>query len=267
MVEGMGTILQANSWLALWHPETLALVLLLAALYVAATRALARDLSRPTPTIGQTTAFVAALAGMYVAMGTPLDIVANQYLFTAHTIQGLLLTMLVPPLIIKGIPPWVWDTAFGVRTVRRIFRVLLDPAIAILLFNGVFTALLVPPILDASLRVGWLHIAVQAILILTALWMWWPVLSPSAVLPRLSPGWRMLYLFFNTDLMMPVTVYVPITRAAFYAPYNTAAPIFGMSALVDQQLGGILMSAVMIVAYGFAFFTALAKNDNSVWYE
>src|SRR5207249_11515890 len=51
------------------------------------------------------------------------------------------------------------------------------------------------PIYGATLEHHPLHVVEHLILIATALVAWWPVLSPSILLPRLHYGTQILYLF------------------------------------------------------------------------
>ena len=258
--------------LAQWHPETVLFLLLAAVLYTVATRPgpvpTAGLRSGPTARLRGPAAFFLALALVYIALGTPLNSVANNRLFSAHMAQSLLLTMAVPPLLLKGIPAWMWDAALQVRGLRETLSVLVRPDIALVLFNVLFSAALFPGALDASLRLDWLHVLLQLAQFLAALFLWWPVLSPSERLPRLTPGWRMLYLFFCGDLMMPASVYIPIARHPLYGIYAQSPRLFGISALADQQFGGVLMFLAMSIAYGAAFFAAYAQQEEGLaWYD
>jgi cytochrome c oxidase assembly factor CtaG len=42
---------------------------------------------------------------MLFALISPLDVIGDEYLFTAHMIQHLLLVLIVPPLLLSGITP------------------------------------------------------------------------------------------------------------------------------------------------------------------
>ena len=55
----------------------------------------------------QTVAFVAAVAVLWVASDWPLHDIAEQRLYSAHMLQHLLLTMVMPPLFWLATPGWL----------------------------------------------------------------------------------------------------------------------------------------------------------------
>jgi putative membrane protein len=69
---------------------------------------------------------------------------------------------------------------------------------------------------------------------------WWPILSPSPRLPRLSLGGQILFIFLNG--MPAVLLGAGLTfMPPLYEPYIVAARVWGISPTVDQQLGGLIM--------------------------
>lgn len=87
--------LRHDSWLQLWHPEVAVLMILMWTLYHAISRvreiAIARD---------RQIAFASALVLLYVSMGTPLKILGDDFLLSAHMVQYVLLSMAVAPLLV-----------------------------------------------------------------------------------------------------------------------------------------------------------------------
>ncbi len=74
-------------------------------------------------------------------------------------------------------------------------------------------------------------------------------MSSTSKSPRLSRGLRLINLFLNLDLIMPVSVYIIDTGHADYLIYRTAPGVSHLSALADQKLGCIVMSVGMFIAY------------------
>ena len=48
---------------------------------------------------------------LLLALATPLDVSADHYLFTAHMVQHLLLTLVAAPLLLIGTPGWLLRAA------------------------------------------------------------------------------------------------------------------------------------------------------------
>ena len=61
--------------------------------------------------------FMAALVVLLVALNGPLHDLSDYYLFSAHMVQHLLLTLVVPPLLLAGTPGWMADAI--VERLRR----------------------------------------------------------------------------------------------------------------------------------------------------
>src|SRR4051812_10155296 len=81
------------------HPSTVLGVLALGALYEWQARRVDGD-AHPSP--GQRLAFYAGLAIVLASLNGPLHDLSDYYLFSAHMVQHLLLTLAVPPLLIAG---------------------------------------------------------------------------------------------------------------------------------------------------------------------
>src|SRR5262249_14855842 len=53
--------------------------------------------------------FMAAMIVLLLALNGPLHDLSDYYLFSAHMVQHLLLTLVVPPLLLAGTPRWMAD--------------------------------------------------------------------------------------------------------------------------------------------------------------
>ncbi len=274
------------NFFALWHPEVILLVIILLVVYFQLLGPIKMRFGEnlpPVPLI-QKIYFIAALVVFYVAMGTPLKLVADKYLFAGHMIQYALLSMVLPPLFLAGVPQWMIQSLWKTRFWYKVLRVTTNPPFAIITFNVLFSVIEWPPILDASLRYDWLYVIESYAMLFAAIFLWWPVMSPvlqrrnrklnvvgkTRGLPELSMisrGYQLLYIFFNFDLMMPALVYIIDTARPFYAFYVQAPRIFGISALADQQLGDLIMGLAMTIAYVSAFLATYTKYDETHWYE
>lgn len=254
----MTTLVSDYGWLRLWHPEVALALGVIAILYLR----LAADV-----TMHQRLTFGAMLTVLYVAIGTPIKVVADDYLLTAHMVQYVLMSMVIPPLLIYGLGPLTWRRLLGIPWVASMWRLITYPPVALIGFNGVFSGLQYPPVLDLSLRNAWAYLILPYLILAMSVAMWWPLLSPLTEFPRLSRGAQLLYLFFNLDFMMPASVYIVDTRHADYSIYQHAPRLFHLSALADQQLGGLVMGVGMFLAYVVAFGIIYAGYDEGRWYE
>ena len=263
----MGLLFANAGFMTLWRPEVMLTVVLLGSAYfclVGPLRSRVADSGRIT--VGQGTALVLALLVMYVATGSPLDGLAQNNLFSAYIVQMLLMTMLLPQLILIALPAWLLEPVLRVRWLRRSLATATSPFVSTIVYNLIATALLVPVVLGSSLLINWLHIVEQMILMLAAVFLWWPLNSRLLSLPRLGSGGQLIYLLFSFNLMMPLPVLLFLAQHPWYAIYAQAPRTLGISAVADQQLGAILMMVGMVGAYGIRAIRAFSAYAGVEWY-
>jgi cytochrome c oxidase assembly factor CtaG len=177
---------------------------------------------------------------MFLALVSPLDELGDDYLFSAHMIQHLCLTTFGPPLLLVGLPAWMIDGFLNKRVIFRTLKILTYVPLIFFLYNGDFLIWHAPALYDATLENETIHIFEHLTFIVFGLLSWWPLLSPSEKLPRLPLGGQILYIFFNG--MPAVLLGAGLTfTSPLYAPYLAAPRVWGISPILDQQLGGLIM--------------------------
>lgn len=213
---------------------------------------------------GQVVAFLLGVFSIFLALVSPLDELGDSYLFSAHMVQHLFITIVGPPLLLMGTPGWLLQPLWRNRTVFLIARVFTFPALAFFLYNADFWLWHAPPLYNATLENQGIHILEHVTFIVFGVLYWWPILSPSEELPRLSLGGQVLYIFLagmpTVALGAGLTFLPPL-----YAPYLAAPRIWGLSAAVDQQLGGLIMwipgNIFYIVIISILFIRWMQKQD------
>jgi putative membrane protein len=217
----------------------------------------------------QLAAFLAALATLVVALVSPLDELGDRYLFSAHMVQHMLLAVVVPPLLLLGIPDWLFDWLLAPLLRRPALaaavRALTNPFAAFFLVNSVIYIWHVPPLYDATLTDEALHIVEHLIFLATGVLFWWPVLSPVAALPRLSRPLGVLYLFLGCQPMVLLGALLTFASQPIYAAYVAAPRVWGATALGDQQLGGLIMwlptNIPYLIGLSVLFFRWVGERD------
>jgi len=185
--------------------------------------------------------FAAGLLVVLLALNGPIHDLSDCYLFWVHMGQHLLLTMVLPPLLIAGLPGWLVERVMGRRAVRRVGRVLTHPVIAGALFSVVLLVWHTEGAYDLMMRNHGVHVATHLMFLVAAVILWWPVMSPAPSLPRLSPGMGMLYLFLVQIPMQLLGAIITFADHPLYTWYVSAPRTWGLSPLDDQKLGGLLM--------------------------
>ena len=193
------------------------------------------------PSAPQRAAFFGALLVIFASLNGPLHDLSDYYLFSGHMVQHLLLTLVVPPLLIHGVPGGMLRPALRNRAVFALARWVTKPSICFVLFNVVIAAWHLPPVYNLAMRHHGVHITQHLMFMITAVIMWWPFLSPLPELPRLAYPGQMLYSFLMSLPMSIVAIYVAMADHVLYPAYSSAPRIWGLSPLEDQQLGGLIM--------------------------
>ena len=224
------------------HPSVVAGVVVFGALYFYCIGPLRRRMALGPPVEPwRPLCFVAGLLVILASLNGPIHDLSDWYLFSMHMTQHLLLTLVLPPLAIAGIPGWLVDAAARPPLVRRVGRILTHPVVAGVLFGGVLLMWHTVDAYDLMMRNHDVHVVTHLTFMVTAVLLWWPVTSPSATLPQLGPGTGMLYLFLVQIPMQILGAIITFADAPLYPWYSAAPRTWGLSPLDDQKLGGLLM--------------------------
>ena len=188
-------------------------------------------------------AFAGALLVLGLSLNGPVHNLSDGYLFSAHMVQHLVLTLVFPPLLLYGTPAWVVRPLLRPHWVHRFARRATRPLAAGVLFSVPITLWHFPQFYEAALEHHPLHIVQHLIFLATGVLMWWPVLSPTPELPRAGYLTQLLYLF---TLGLPMSVagaLITLSGDVLYPLYAAAPRVWGggLTPLADQQLGGLVM--------------------------
>jgi putative membrane protein len=207
---------------------------------------------------GRVLSFFTGVCFIFIALVSPIDFIGDHFLFSVHMTQHLLLTLVAPPLLLLGTPAWLARPWLAQPLVTRLARFVTRAAPALLLFNFVFVAYHIPAVYDLSLQNELIHIAIHVLLIITATITWMPILSPLPELPRLSYPLQILYLFVAAIPPTILAALITFATDILYPTYRAAPRIFGIPALEDQQIAGVVMwipgTGVYLLALTIVFF-------------
>lgn len=225
--------------------------------------------------------FAGGLAAVVIALLSPIGSF-DSLLFSVHMVQHLLLVMVAAPLLLLGAPvvPTLWAFSRpGRRRIGRWFRpshplhrvlhFLTSPAVALPLFILVLTAWHHPTLYDAAQGRTVIHDLEHALFFGTALLFWWPVIHPGGGKRRLAYGAGILYIFPAKVAGFALGAFLSLSQTAFYSTYREAPRLWGLSAVADQQLGGLIMWIVggllYIVPLLALVLMMMREDEGHVW--
>lgn len=249
-----------------FDPVLLAVTLALLGGYLAAVgplrERLGEDVSRRKVIL-----FIAGWAVLALAVFSPLDTIGRRYLFTASALQLLLITSLAAPLMLAGLPEWLVERLLPLRALRQMTRGFLFAVVAIVLFNGALLIWQITPLFEASLRNTAAHNLRLLTLLVAGIINWWPLLTPLDRHTRFASPFQIFYIAAESvplDLFGLVCIFV---GHVFYPTYANAPRLFGVSALNDQALAGVLLAipnnVFDFILMSVVFFGWIERSDRA----
>jgi len=261
---------ESFSW-ASWeldHPEILLLILVAQVGYlllVGPMRGLFVTADLVKPKTSQIVLFTLGILVLFIADTGPIHRLSEDYLFSAHMLQHVLMTLVAPPLLLLGTPAWLVRPLIQTSTMGYVARFVTSPIFAFSLFNAVFALWHLPPLYEEANRRLVIHIVQHLSMISTAMLMWWPLASPLPELPRSSPPFRILYIFLLPVAQIIVFGPIVFSNKILYPFYAEAPRLWGLTPLADQQIGGALMkivsTAIFLIAISVIFFRWFASEE------
>ncbi len=250
--------------------------------------------SEPT-SFGRRVMFVTGMFLLHLAQGGPVNLLGHT-MFSFHMLSMALSYIVAPPLIMLGIPPWIWRYVVKVleQSPVKKLKFLVHPVVAAILFNGLFSIYHLPVVLDYVMLNFGIHRLYYIVLFIAAILMWWTFVNP--IPERATPqGLKKLgFIFLNMVLLTPACGLIIFASEPLYATYSDpniwakamgycvpnsdpaallsqfgGPEFFGfLEPRVDQQVGGILMKytqelifASMLAYVFFRWYKQENKED------
>lgn len=287
--------IQIFGFRALWSPYFLLFIIGLAVIYFLYTgpkRSLFGD-NLCKPTRNQQIFFYTALVLLYIVKGSPVELLSH-IMMSGHMVQMAILYFVIPIFMIRGLPVWMISKFIQSPIVKPIFTFFTHPLIALAIFNSMFAMYHLPAIFDFSKASQIAHSSFTIVLFITAIFMWWPIVTPLKSHDRLNPLIKMAYLIGSILIITIACALMIFSSESLYKAYSSegawiqamslcvpsdvlaglsgtlsGAEMFSpLSALEDQQLGGIVMMFLQQIIYGFViawiFFGWFSKKNMGV---
>jgi cytochrome c oxidase assembly factor CtaG len=227
-------------------------ILISAAIYLRGWLAIRK--TRPVQFSGlRMASFFVGLAVLWLAIGSPMDGLADA-LLSAHMVEHLLLMSVVPPLLLwglpvvpllRGLPVLLRRSIVGpllrVSWLRRFAHWLTTPVVAWLAMNVAFLGWHVPAAYDFALEHENWHAFEHLCFLFSSILFWWCIVQPwPARKHRL--GWGILLYLVSADIVNTMlSAFLAFCGRPVYTYYLNHANPFQVSLLDDQVLGAVIM--------------------------
>ncbi|MBX6331315.1 MAG: cytochrome c oxidase assembly protein [Gemmatimonadaceae bacterium] len=199
------------------------------------------------PARGDRRRVAAASAGVlltWIAFDWPVGALGAGYLASVHMVQFLLVAMIVPPLLLFGLPRPTLEGLTRRPALERTVRAITQPIVGLVAFDIIVVTTHVPAVVDALMSSQLGSFALEMAWLVSGIAFWWPVVCDIPIRPRFGRPMKMGYLFLGTLAHTGVATYLLYATFPVYRTYELAPPIPGISALGDQEVAGGLMLLV-----------------------
>lgn len=203
--------------------------------------------------------FAAGLAVLLLTLLSPLNTLADGYLFSAHMMQHIVLLLIVPAMLLLGLPQ-----SLSLRSI-----VPKSPVVGWLAGVGAMWFWHAPTLCNAAVSSRAVHALQTISLLVLGCLFWRQILAPREE-ERLSPPGAVLYLFSacaTCSVLGIIITFSPVAVCSIYTMpmadptgmMDTIRTSWGFTPERDQQIGGLLMWVPMCLIYLGAIFAQIAR--------
>jgi putative membrane protein len=217
--------------------------------------------------------YAAGWIALFVALISPLH-PWGEVLFSAHMAQHEILMLVAAPLLVLGRPMiaflralpanWAGGLArFSNRPAWRTFwAAVTAPLVAWVIHAIVLWLWHAPALFQATLHSEWIHAAQHTSFIAVSLLFWWALIHGGR--NKTGYGVAVLYLFTTAIHSGFLGALLTFARSAWYPDYAGRTEAWGLTALEDQQIGGLVMwvpACTVYIAAGLALFAGWMRES------
>ena len=247
-------------------PAVLAPLALLAGIYIWRFAAARKEAGGRGAGPLQAIAFAGGMLALLAALVSPIDGLGEDYLFSAHMVQHVLLSDIAPLLLLLGLSRVIMRPA-----TRRLVRVeralgpLANPVTGIVIWLTIMYVWHVPALYDAATENPLIHVLEHVSFFAAGLALWWPLVQPVPMRHRLTGLQPIGYIGAAKAGLAALGIYLAWSSTALYPYYETTPRIWGLSPVEDQNVGGVIMmveqSLTLALVMVALFVRALTQSE------
>jgi cytochrome c oxidase assembly factor CtaG len=225
-----------------WNLEPLQLLptALVAVLYAKRANTLARR-GTPVPAWRQVS-FWTGIALVLIALVSPIDELGEEDLFFFHMLQHVILGDLAPLCFVVGLTGPILRPVLALPGFDKL-RVLAHPLVALPVWAVNLYVWHVPWLYQAALEHSSVHALEHFMFFTCGALMWSPVVETLPAPAWFGTGAKLAYIFAVRLIEAVLGNIFMWTSSPLYSWYEHADPTWGISAVRDQNLAGVVMMA------------------------
>jgi cytochrome c oxidase assembly factor CtaG len=211
-------------------------------------------------------AFAGFVVVLLIALVSPIDALGEDYLFTMHMSQHILLGDIAPVLLLLALSRVIMRPATRrfTRIERRLGR-LAHPVTFIVIWLALVYLWHIPVLYEAAIENPALHALEHISFFAAGCAVWWPLIQPVPMRYKLTGLAPFGYILAAKLGLGMLGLYLTWSNAVAYDYYAGVPRIWGLSPIEDQNVGGAIMmleqSLVLVTAFCILFVRMLLQSE------
>ena len=257
-------------WFA--DPAVLAPLALIVVIYVRRFRAVRREAAEGDRAAARGATWLHALAfagcmlALLAALVTPIDGLGEDYLFSAHMFQHVLLGDIAPLLLLLSLSRVILrPVTRRLMGIERALGPLASPITAIVIWLGTMYLWHIPALYDAAIQHPLVHALEHVSFFAAGIALWWPLVQPIPMRHGLTGLQPLAYIAGAKGGLAALGLVLAWSSTAFYPFYEDAPRIWGLTAVEDQNVAGVIMmveqSLTLVMVLVWVFVRMLTRSE------
>jgi putative membrane protein len=214
----------------------------------------------------QAIAFAGGMLALLAALVSPLDGLGEDYLFSAHMLQHVLLGDIAPLLILLALSRVIMRPATRrLMGLERRLGVLASPATGLVAWLVLMYVWHIPALYDAAVEHPLVHLLEHVSFFAAGVALWWPLIQPVPMRRRLTGLQPVAYIGTAKAGLAALGIFLTWSATTIYPYYETTPRIWGLSPVEDQNVAGVIMmveqSLTLAIVLVALFVRALVQSE------
>jgi cytochrome c oxidase assembly factor CtaG len=214
----------------------------------------------------QAVAFAGGMLAILIALVSPIDGLGEQYLFSAHMVQHVLLGDIAPLLILLALSRVILRPATRrLMSVERRLGPLASPATGLIAWLVLMYLWHIPALYDAAVEHPLVHLLEHVSFFAAGVALWWPLIQPIPMRRHLTGLQPVAYIGTAKAGLAALGIFLTWSTTAIYPFYEDTPRIWGLTPVEDQNVAGVIMmveqSVTLVVVLVALFVRMLHQSE------
>jgi putative membrane protein len=190
----------------------------------------------------QALAFGGGMLVIVLALVSPIDGLGEDYLFSAHMVQHVMLGDIAPLLILLGLSRVILRPATRrLTSIERRLGPLASPATGLIAWLVLMYVWHIPALYDAAVRHPLVHLLEHVSFFAAGVALWWPLIQPVPMRRHLTGLQPVAYIGTAKAGLAALGIFLTWSTTAIYPYYEDTPRIWGLTPIEDQNVAGVIM--------------------------